>query len=104
MTDAETQTQTQIQDRSDDGIVGGLLARLSDDAAEREEALRALRACPDLLVGEPQEGWLPLALDAAHPGACRDRHEWIAALPGVQFVEVISVDFVASATDVPAAR
>ena len=82
---------------TDDGIVGGLLARLHDDPESVHETLSVLRGCPDIEVGELQAGWLPLAVEAAHPGACRDRHEWIASLPGVRFVEVISVDFLEGA-------
>lgn len=75
------------------GIVGGVLVRLSDNVERRARALEALAARPEILLGEPRGPWQPLALEAEGPRASRDLHEWIADLPGVEFVEVVAVHF-----------
>lgn len=75
------------------GIVGGLLVRLSDDAALRAQALGELAGNAELMLGQAEGPWLPLALSAQGPRASRDLHEWILSRPGVQFVEVVAVHF-----------
>ena len=77
----------------DAGIVGGVLVRLDDDPSRRARALEALRGRPDILLGEAQGPWLPLALEAEGPRRSRDLHEWLTGLPGVRFVEVVAVHF-----------
>lgn len=77
----------------DAGIIGGLLVRLSEEPELRARAVAALRGHAGLLLGEESGPWLPLALEAEGPRASRDLHEWILAVPGVQFVEVVAVHF-----------
>ncbi len=77
----------------DTGIIGGLLVRLAEDPALRSQAMAELASRPDLLLGEQNGPWLPLALEAEGPRTSRDLHEWILSRPGVQFVEVVAVHF-----------
>lgn len=77
----------------DAGIIGGLLVRLSDDPSARAGAVESLAARADLLLGEANGPWLPVAMEANGPRASRALHEWILGVPGVLFVEVVAVHF-----------
>ena len=73
--------------------VNGLLLTLSENS-EMADAARA-RICrrPEVLLGNAQDRWQPLAVDTPDVKAAHDFHEWLEALPGVEQVDVIYVGF-----------
>ncbi|MFN7139841.1 MAG: hypothetical protein ACK4UN_10930 [Limisphaerales bacterium] len=73
--------------------ISGLLLTLNTDSTSLEETIAALRARPELHVGAVCERWLPVAMDAENDEASRNLHDWIASLPAVEFVDVVSVHF-----------
>lgn len=73
--------------------VSGLLLTLAHDEALAARALAAIECRPDLLPGGLHEHWLPVAMEAADDAASRATHDWLQALPGVEFVDVVSVHF-----------
>ena len=75
----------------------GLLLSLDPTFADVSSRLAAH---PALTVGEAAEHWLPVAVEADDDAACRELHDWIAAQPGVAFVDVVHVSF-DSATTAP---
>lgn len=76
-----------------DPVVGGVLVRLSKDAVLRDAARLALAAHPGITLGEPVGRWLTLALEAENASEGRDLHAWLCTVPGVEWVEVVSVHF-----------
>ncbi|MBK8040777.1 MAG: hypothetical protein IPK22_27145 [Verrucomicrobiaceae bacterium] len=52
-----------------------------------------LRAHPAMTVGEVADRWLPVAVEADDDESCREYHDWIAAQPGVAFIDVVHVNF-----------
>lgn len=60
-----------------------------------------LREHPALTVGEVTDRWLPVAAEAADDAECRALHDWIAAQPGVAFVDVVHVNFDSEMTESP---
>ena len=73
--------------------ISGLVLTLSADAALADQAVAKLHTRPEFTLGECNDRWLPVALDAADDAASRDLHDWLNALPGVEFVDVVYVDF-----------
>lgn len=71
----------------------GLVLTLSDDAALAEQAVASLRARPEFTPGERNDRWLPVALEAADDAESRAAHDWLNRLPGVDFVDVVYVNF-----------
>jgi hypothetical protein len=74
-------------------ITSGLVLTLSADAGLAEQALATLRARPEFTLGRSAtalaaRGWRP-GCDAAS----RDLHDWLNALPGVDFVDVCAGEF-----------
>jgi hypothetical protein len=59
-----------------------------------------LRRHSSLTVGEAAGCWLPVAVEAEDDAGCRELHDWIAAQPGVAFVDVVHVNFEADDADV----
>jgi hypothetical protein len=76
-----------------DPVVGGVLVRLSNDDASRDAALAMLAAHPALTLGEAVGDWWTLAVEAENASEGRDLHAWMATVPGVDWVEVVSVHF-----------
>jgi hypothetical protein len=77
-------------------LTTGLLISLdspSSNVADR------LRAHPAMTVGEAADRWLPVAVEADDDESCRELHDWIAAQPGVAFVDVVHVNFEEPAAD-----
>jgi hypothetical protein len=74
-------------------ITSGLVLTLNADAALAEQAVASLRVRPEFTPGERNDRWLPVALEAVDDAASRDLHDWLHALPGVEFVDVVYVDF-----------
>ena len=58
-----------------------------------------LRAHPAITVGEVADHWLPVAVEAEDDESCREYHDWIAAQPGVTYVDVVHVNFEEPAAD-----
>lgn len=79
-------------------ITSGIVITLSADAALARQAQATLRARPELTLGELSARWLPVALEAATVGASRDLHDWLNTVPGVDFVDVVEVNFVEEET------
>ena len=78
--------------------ISGLLLTLDDSPAMRARAVAALAERPDVLVGTASDRWLPVAIEAEDDSTSRATHDWLAALPGVAFVDVVHVSF---ETDAP---
>ena len=74
-------------------ITSGLVLTLNADAALAEQAVASLHARPEFTPGERNDRWLPVALEAADDAESRNLHDWLNALPGVEFVDVVYVDF-----------
>jgi hypothetical protein len=73
--------------------ISGLLLTLKPSAIARGQTLAALQGCPQIQVGQLFDRWLPIAVDASGDAACRELHDWIASLPAIEFVDVVSVNF-----------
>lgn len=71
-------------------ITTGLLISLDSPNSKVAEQLRAH---PAMSVGEVADRWLPVAVEARDDESCRELHDWIAAQPGVAFVDVVHVNF-----------
>ena len=74
-------------------ITSGLVLTLNSDAALAEQAVASLRIRPEFTPGEQNDRWLPVALEVADDDASRAAHDWLNSLPGVEFVDVVYVDF-----------
>lgn len=77
----------------------GLLVSL--DSPRSTDVAQRLRSHPCMTVGESTDRWLPVAVEAEDDAASRELHDWIAALPGVAFVDVVHVNFDDSTTTSP---
>jgi hypothetical protein len=72
-------------------MISGLVASLTADAALALSALQAIRQHPALELG-PQDGRrLPLVLETTNPGESHKLSDWLAELPGVEYVDVAFV-------------
>lgn len=76
--------------------ISGLLVTLKSDAAAAEHARAAVCALPSVEAGPGVERWLPVVVEAQTDEESRHLHHLIAALPGVEFVDVVYVHFVES--------
>ena len=74
-------------------ITSGIVITLNADAALARQAQATLQARPELTLGKLNSRWLPIALEAADVGASRDFHDWLNTVPGVDFVDVVEVNF-----------
>jgi hypothetical protein len=74
-------------------ITSGLVLTLNADAARADQALAALRTRPEFAIGERNGQWLPVAMEVADDAASRAAHDWLNQLPGVDFVDVVYVNF-----------
>ncbi|MBL9181232.1 MAG: hypothetical protein JNN17_03765 [Verrucomicrobiaceae bacterium] len=73
-------------------LTSGLLISLAHD--ERAFGLRqALDEKEGVTAGLPEGRWQPAAIEAEDDARLRELHDWIAALPGVAFVDVVHVNF-----------
>lgn len=71
----------------------GLIITLQPEPATQANVLARLRARPELTLGELSQRWLPAALETHDDAESREVHDWLMALPGVAFVDVVSVNF-----------
>ncbi|HWQ93226.1 MAG TPA: hypothetical protein VN673_16245, partial [Clostridia bacterium] len=74
-------------------MISGLVLTLSADPALAREAKTLLQRRPELVLGECRERWLPVAAEVADVAAGRDLHDWLSEVPGVEFVDVVQVNF-----------
>jgi nitrate reductase NapAB chaperone NapD len=73
--------------------IAGLTLTLHDDDGLAGEALAAMRARPEIELGERQERWIPVVIEEATSRGSRDLHRWIEDLPGVAYADVVYVSF-----------
>lgn len=73
-------------------ITTGLVLSLKWGACGQELA-RLLARHNAFFPGAPQGAWLPVAMEAADDAESRRLHDWIAAQPGVAYVDVVHVHF-----------
>ena len=73
--------------------ISGLILTLNADAALAAQAVATLSTRPEFLPGARNARWLPVAMEARDDAASRDLHDWLNALPGVDFVDVVYVNF-----------
>ena len=71
----------------------GLIITLQPEPATQAVAVARLRTRPELTLGELSQRWLPAALETCDGAEFREIHDWLMALPGVAFVDVVSVNF-----------
>ena len=81
--------------------VSSLVLHLSPDAELRAQALEQLAVHPAVMVGESAQRLLAAALDTASEDENKSCWRWLNALPGVDFVEVLSVVFATEASSSP---
>ena len=74
-------------------ITSGLVITLSTDAALAAQAIAQVSARHEFTPGARNDRWLPAAMEACDDAASRDLHDWLHALPGVEYVDVVSVNF-----------
>ena len=74
-------------------IISGILLTLSDNARLAESVLATLRARPEFTLAKCAQRWLPVVVEVPDVAASRDLHDWLNALPGVDFVDVVQVNF-----------
>lgn len=74
--------------------INGLLVTLTPQSRAKCEAIaRQLAGRAELSIGELNDRWLPVAMEAADDAHARELHDWIGAQAGVEFVDVVSVSF-----------
>ncbi|MBS0657056.1 MAG: hypothetical protein JSR82_02270 [Verrucomicrobia bacterium] len=71
----------------------GLLLTLNSDDQLAEAALAELARHPAVTLGPRRERWQAVALEVADGADSRAAHDWLLALPGVDYVDVVSVHF-----------
>lgn len=71
----------------------GLLLTLSPDEPLAEAALAELSRHPAVTLGPRRERWQAVALEVTDESRTRGAHDWLLELPGVDFVDVVSVHF-----------
>ena len=73
-------------------LTAGLLLSLQPKAPIGE-LTRVLAEHPSFQPGQTEGRWLPVAMEAADDAESRELHDWVSALPGVAFVDVVHVNF-----------
>ena len=73
--------------------ISGLVITLSPVAELAAQAIATLGARPEFTPAERNDRWLPVAMEARDDAASRDLHDWLCTLPGVEFVDVVYVNF-----------
>jgi hypothetical protein len=74
--------------------ISGLVITLDLDT-EPGSVEDALVGRPELVVGEAQDRWLAVAMEAPDEAGSRALHDWLRTLPGVAHVDVVHVHFAA---------
>lgn len=73
--------------------LSSLVIHLGADPTLQASACAALAANPAFSIGDPSRRLLPAALDSASEEENKACWGWLNSLPGVEFVEVLSVCF-----------
>jgi hypothetical protein len=76
-----------------DSVVSGLVVTLNDNPIARASAIERITAHPAISVAPMKDRWLPIAVEARDQRESYDIHDWLMALEGVEFVDVVSVSF-----------
>ncbi|MEQ2007798.1 MAG: hypothetical protein ABMA26_13460 [Limisphaerales bacterium] len=71
----------------------GLIITLQPDAVTQAGVVARLAMRTELTLGAVSDRWLPAALETRDDAESREVHDWLLALPGVAFVDVVSVNF-----------
>lgn len=56
-------------------------------------AAAKLAARPEFILGEPSGRWLPVAVEGRDERELWELHDWVVALPGVEYLDVAHVSF-----------
>jgi hypothetical protein len=72
--------------------ISGLVVTLSEDPAERANAIAVLSRDARLELGEPTGARLPVVAETASAQAAEDLFRSLFDVSGVAFVDVVSVD------------
>jgi hypothetical protein len=73
--------------------ISGLVITLSPHEELAAQAVATLSARPEFMPGERNARWLPVDMESRDDDGSRDLHGWLNALPGVDFVDVVYVNF-----------
>ena len=79
----------------------GLVLKLSADPASAQAALQVLAVAGPFTLGESVGSCRAAVMEASDPKAAHDWHEWAAALPGVESVEVVFVHWDDNSAEAP---
>lgn len=74
-------------------LISGLLITLNADARSHRSVIETLHSRPEIGLGQLFQQWLPVVVETADDAATRELHDWIQAQRGVEYVDVVSVDF-----------
>jgi hypothetical protein len=73
--------------------ISGLLITLNADESLAAEALAAVSGREEFTPGLRHGRWLPVVMEARDDAQSRELHDGLQALAGVDFVDVVYVDF-----------
>ena len=85
-------------------IFSGLVATFAADSRLARSAQQAIRQHPALELGLPTDHRLPLVLETATSSESDALIEWLTALPGIEQVDVVFVQWDDDLTTLPAER
>lgn len=71
--------------------ISGLV--ITTQPEQRDEVLAALRDIPEVTLGTPRGCKLPVVTEVPTLSAARKLTEALMRMPGIDFVDVVSVDF-----------
>jgi hypothetical protein len=74
-------------------ITSGLVLTLTANPDLAQQARASLAARRELTLGQAAHRWLPAVAEAEDVPASRDLHDWLQTVPGVEFVDVVHVNF-----------
>jgi hypothetical protein len=83
-------------------LTAGLILSLNTQSS-LENLRPMLAGHSSVFPGSAEGSWLPVAIEAEDDGGLRVIHQWLAALPGVAYVDVVHVTF-DDATTTPSDR
>lgn len=69
--------------------INGLTITLSQQPELAGRALAAIRSCKCCTAGAVAGRWLPVAVEARDEAHARELHDWLEALVGVDYVDVV---------------
>lgn len=73
--------------------ITGLLLTLSDEPNLQQEVFTHLQRRAELQTGPLVGRWLPVALATDSDAQCRELHDWMLSVSGVEYVDVVCVNF-----------